>query len=78
MKGKNIYFTHKEMMCLLSVLKIWNDSTDEETYSLLLDFGLGGAWQKLFDKYTEGTNIKAARIYPDSDRFIVKLKEDMK
>lgn len=73
MKGKNIYFTHNDMMCLLAVLKLWRDSADEELYKFLLDMGLDSAWFKLYDKYAQGTDLKENKIYPDSDSFLEDL-----
>ena len=50
MKGKQIYFTQKEIQALLTTLDEWQDLLGvegEEKYANRLKYGLGAAWGKL-------------------------------
>ena len=85
MAGKSIFFTQREMRCLLDVLKSWNNVIQLQSGTeICIDKeaeGLGSAYYKLLDKYTEaslGTEIRETMrregIHPGSEEFLDKLR----
>ena len=58
MQGKNIYFTHNELMSLLAAIKLFDEYADDATLKFDLEFGLETAWKKIADKLMEGVEIK--------------------
>ena len=49
MKGKNIYFTHKEIIALYLTIEDFEENASETVYSQRLQNGLGTAWHKIKD-----------------------------
>lgn len=49
MKGKQIYFTHKEIIALYLTIEDFQENASEKVYARRLESGLGTAWHKLKD-----------------------------
>lgn len=49
MKGKQIYFTHQEIIALYLTIEDFQENASENVYSHRLKNGLGTAWHKLKD-----------------------------
>lgn len=50
MKGKQIYFTYKELLALIKTLEEWQNllgEKGEDIYAHRLQYGLGTAWGKI-------------------------------
>lgn len=49
MKGKQIYFTHQEIIALYLTIEDFEENSSEIVYAQRLKNGLGSAWDKLKD-----------------------------
>ena len=49
MKGKQIYFTHQEIIALYLTIEDFEEKASETVYAQRLQNGLGTAWHKLKD-----------------------------
>lgn len=49
MKGKQIYFTHQEIIALYLTVEDFEEYASETVYAQRLQNGLGSAWHKLKD-----------------------------
>ena len=49
MKGKQIYFTHQEIIALYLTIEDFEEKASKTVYAQRLQNGLGTAWHKLKD-----------------------------
>lgn len=58
MKGKQIYFTHQEIIALYLTIEDFEQNASKNVYAQRLQNGLGTAWHKLKDCIESGEMAK--------------------